>query len=102
MILAYFVGAFSIDGLFKGAAFCKYLCPCQFNFVNAMVSPFEVAVRDVERCTRCTTKDCIAPHGAVSGCELWLFQQTKRGNLDCTFCLDCLHVRRAPTTTSAS
>ena len=92
VILAYFVAAFAIDGLFKGAAFCKYVCPIgQFNFVNAMVSPFEVGVRDAERCTRCTTKDCISPYGAVSGCELWLFQQTKRGNLDCTFCLDCLH-----------
>jgi hypothetical protein len=92
VILAYFVTAFTIDGLFKGAAFCKYVCPIgQFNFVNATVSPFEVAVRDEDRCTRCTTKDCIAPRGALSGCELWLFQQTKYGNLDCTFCLDCVH-----------
>jgi hypothetical protein len=26
----------------------------------------------------------------VSGCELWLFQQTKYGNLYCTSCLDCI------------
>ena len=25
------------------------------------------------------------------GCELWLFQQRKVGNMDCTFCLDCVH-----------
>ena len=25
------------------------------------------------------------------GCELWLFQQRKYGNQDCTFCLDCVH-----------
>ncbi|MFC2037564.1 FesM, partial [Chloroflexota bacterium] len=25
------------------------------------------------------------------GCELWLFQQRKVGNMDCTFCLDCAH-----------
>src|SRR5262249_10745037 len=30
----YFVAAFVVDGFFRGAAFCKYLCPIgQFNFV---------------------------------------------------------------------
>ena len=24
------------------------------------------------------------------GCELWLFQEQKVGNMDCTFCLDCV------------
>ena len=28
------------------------------------------------------------------GCELWLFQERKAGNMDCTFCLDC--VRACP------
>jgi hypothetical protein len=27
----------------------------------------------------------------LRGCELWLFQERKTGNLDCTFCLDCVH-----------
>lgn len=26
-----------------------------------------------------------------NGCELWLFQERKRGNVDCTFCLECVH-----------
>jgi polyferredoxin len=29
--------------------------------------------------------------GAARGCELALFQQRKVGNMDCTFCLDCIH-----------
>ena len=42
--------AFVIDGLFRGAAFCKYVCPIgQFNFVQSLVSPLEVKVRDHER-----------------------------------------------------
>ena len=28
---------------------------------------------------------------AKYGCELWLFQPRKVGNMDCTFCLDCIH-----------
>jgi hypothetical protein len=27
----------------------------------------------------------------LNGCELWLFQERKAGNMDCTFCLDCIH-----------
>ncbi|MGE3269903.1 MAG: FesM [Chloroflexota bacterium] len=134
---AYFLGAVVVDGFFKGAAFCKYVCPIgQFNFVNSLQSPFEVAIRSADTCAACTTKDCIAgrqtpalvpatstnqavarSHAAgatgqplpllpapsprtsrrasgrpqLNGCELWLFQERKVGNLDCTFCLDCIH-----------
>jgi len=127
VIVAYFAGAFTIDAIFQGATFCKYVCPIgQFNFVNALVSPLEVAVRDRAICAHCTTKDCIsgryepvttatplvqiarrpalpvlpaptapaavATRGRLSqqGCELWLFQEQKVGNMDCTFCLDCV------------
>ncbi len=137
--LAYFGVAFVVDGFFKGAAFCKYVCPIgQFNFVNSLVSPLEVRVRDTTTCATCTTHDCIkghfgpapgprparaarpaiplqsvaaptagmavaaaapapaaaaAEHGPLlqTGCELWLFQDRKHGNMDCTFCLDCVH-----------
>ena len=141
--LAYFAAAFAIDGIFKGAAFCKYVCPIgQFHFVNGMVSPLEVKVRQPSLCGDCTTKDCIkgryaprseprtlrhsskseslrhsgeqhtqaagpaAPQNPIkaasnvstpaglrlvqTGCELWLFQERKSGNMDCTFCLDCI------------
>ncbi len=60
IILAYFVAAFVIDAFFRGAAFCKYVCPIgQFNFVNSLVSPLEVSVRDTSICASCPTKDCI-------------------------------------------
>jgi hypothetical protein len=32
-----------------------------------------------------------AKPAVVRGCELWLFQPSKVGNMDCTFCLDCIH-----------
>ena len=59
--LTYFVAAFAIDGIFKGAAFCKYVCPIgQFHFVHGMVSPLEVKVRQPDICGACPTKDCIS------------------------------------------
>jgi hypothetical protein len=116
LVVAYFAAVLVIDGLFKHAAFCKFVCPIgQFNFVASTLSPLEVKVRDQEVCDRCTTKDCIRgrraaianPQSASSkpqasastrdfvilqrGCELALFQPRKVGNLDCTFCLDCVH-----------
>jgi len=99
LIIIYFAGALLIDAVFKHATFCKFVCPIgQFNFAAATVSPFAVTVRDHEVCGHCATKDCIrgvrepeAPLVSIQrGCELALFQPRKVGNVDCTFCLDCV------------
>ena len=99
LILAYFVTVLVVDGFFKHASFCKFVCPIgQFNFVASTLSPFEVKVRDQEVCTSCHTLDCIRGRRepvsdlvVIRGCELALFQPRKVGNMDCTFCLDCVH-----------
>ena len=99
LILAYFLGVLMVDGLFKHASFCKFVCPIgQFNFVASTLSPLEVKVREEEVCTSCQTKDCIRGRRepatdlvTIRGCELALFQPRKVGNMDCTFCLDCVH-----------
>jgi hypothetical protein len=100
IIVGYFAAILVIDGIFKHATFCKYICPIgQFNFLASTVSPLEVEVRDQQVCSDCHTKDCIRGHHAPNsdlviiqrGCELALFQPSKVGNMDCTFCLDCVH-----------
>ncbi len=116
LIVSYFAAALVIDTFFRRASFCKYVCPIgQFNFLGSTMAPLEVAVRDPQTCSKCQTKDCIrgvrtqsAPlvsHAGPSemqtqrielpihqrGCELGLFQPRKVGNLDCTFCLDCVY-----------
>jgi ferredoxin len=116
LAIAYFVAVLLIDGLFKHASFCKFVCPIgQFNFIASTLSPLEVQVRDQGVCNRCATKDCIRGRREVGiarpadegnsrgvgnasdfvilqrGCELALFQPRKVGNMDCTFCLDCVH-----------
>lgn len=96
LVVFYFAAVLAVDGLFQHASFCKYVCPIgQFNFVAATASPLEVKVRDVAACDSCATRDCIkgTPAGAPHprrGCELALFLPRKVGNLDCTFCLDCV------------
>ena len=91
IVLGYFGAAFAVDGLFRGASFCKYVCPIgQFNFVQSLASPLTVRARTLDTCRRCATHDCIRGNAQHRGCELELFQPEKRGNLDCTFCLDCV------------
>ena len=92
IVVGYFVTALVVDGWFRGASFCKYVCPIgQFHFLNALVSPLEVKVRSAAVCASCDTHDCIRGNAAGHGCELHLFQPRKSGNFDCTFCLDCVH-----------
>jgi hypothetical protein len=100
IVLGYFAAALVVDLTFTGASFCKYVCPVgQFNFVASMLSPLEVRVRDRDVCRTCKTVACIKGQREVHeplivmqrGCELGLFLPSKVGNLDCTFCLDCVH-----------
>jgi cytochrome c oxidase assembly factor CtaG/polyferredoxin len=92
LALGYFALALVIDGLFRGASFCKYLCPIgQFNFVQSLASPLEVKARDPAVCASCRTMDCIRGRDGIPGCELNLFLPRKAGNMDCTTCLDCVH-----------
>ena len=99
LIVGYFAGAIVVDTLFSGASFCKHVCPVgQFNFVASTLSPLEIRSKDQAVCASCRTFDCLkgrrAPEAPAvvlqRGCELHLFVPTKVGNLECTFCLDCV------------
>ena len=91
IIVGYFAAALLIDGMFRGASFCKYVCPIgQFHFVSSLVSPREVKVKSGATCQSCRTHDCIRGNEQARGCELYLFQPKKESSLDCTFCLDCV------------
>jgi hypothetical protein len=99
LIVGYFLTILIVDTTFKHATFCKFICPIgQFNFIASTLSPLEVKVRDHGVCDQCKTNDCIrgrraGPAGLVTiqrGCELALFLPQKAGNMDCTFCLDCI------------
>ena len=112
VILGYFGVALAVDLTFKGASFCKYVCPVgQFNFMASTLSPTEVQIRSAETCRTCRTFECIRGDGGLGigerrsgigdrgsggarGCELGLFLPVKVGNLNCTMCFDC--VRACP------
>src|SRR5262249_49887923 len=92
LIIGYFAAAIVVDGLFAGASFCKFVCPIgQYQFFQSLISPLEVGVRNPAVCGSCQTHDCIRGNQTQRGCELQLFQPRKTSNMDCTFCLDCVH-----------
>lgn len=121
ILAGYVAALLAVDAFFSGASFCKHVCPLgQLHGALAETAPVEVGVRDAAVCERCTTMECIrgvparaavpAPSPtssaaslalpvlatprsapAIPGCELHLAQPRKRGNLDCTFCMDCAH-----------
>lgn len=93
--VGYFAACFLIEGLFPRGTFCRHVCPIgQFHFLSAGVSPLEVQRLDPAVCATCRTHDCLRGNDDGPGCPTGLFLPTKRGSLDCTFCLDC--VRACP------
>jgi cytochrome c oxidase assembly factor CtaG/ferredoxin len=94
-ILGYFAAAIAIDWVFRGASFCKYVCPIgQYQFAFSANSPAEIRVSNSAVCNTCSSHDCLRGNERDRGCETHLFQPAKSGNFDCTFCLDC--VRACP------
>lgn len=93
LIIGYFAAALLVDLLFKKASFCKYVCPIgQFNFLSSTLSFKEVAPKQLSVCHSCTTQDCLRGNAQnnLRGCELHLLMPKKHGNIDCTFCMDCI------------
>jgi cytochrome c oxidase assembly factor CtaG/Fe-S-cluster-containing hydrogenase component 2 len=91
VLLGYVLAVFVIDSIFRGANFCKYVCPIgQFNFVSSLVSPLDLGVKSQSTCSSCSTRDCIRGNETQRGCELQLYLPTKQGNMDCTLCMDCV------------
>ena len=91
IIAGYFVVVTVVDLLFEGATFCKWLCPIgQYQMALSVASPLEVRMRSSDVCADCQTQDCLRGNAAAPGCGTGLFMPKKVGNLDCTFCLDCV------------
>jgi cytochrome c oxidase assembly factor CtaG/ferredoxin len=91
LLIAYVGAAFLVDTFFRGASFCKYVCPIgQFNFVGSLISPTTLQIHSASTCSTCTTRDCIRGNTQQRGCELELYLPEKRSNADCTLCMDCV------------
>ena len=91
--IGYFVAAFVVDGFFPRRGVLQIRLPdraVQLRAVARVAAGSDGAraggVRDLPH-------EGVHPRQRrrIPGCELHLFQPRKQGNLDCTFCLDCVH-----------
>jgi len=91
LIVGMVLAATVTDLLFQGSSFCQWICPVgQWNMAMGMAAPAEVTVRDAQVCVRCATQDCIRGGPAGRGCGTGLFLPRKVGNMECTWCMDCV------------
>ena len=89
--VAYFATAFVLEAFFTRNSFCMYVCPLgTFNFLYSTVSPLHISAHNFHTCRDCKGHECINGSATQQGCQLELFVPTMQGNLDCTFCLDCV------------
>ena len=80
LIVTYFAAVLLVDGAFKHASFCKFVCPIgQFNFVASLVSPLEIKVRDDGVCSGCATRDCIRGRRAETSGLVTISRQWSSG-----------------------
>jgi cytochrome c oxidase assembly factor CtaG/ferredoxin len=91
LLIGYVATASIINAVFRGASFCKYVCPVgQFSFIASLFAPLELKARSKQTCSNCETHDCVRGNRTQRGCELKLYLPKKAGNLDCTLCMDCV------------
>ena len=91
LLIGYVSAASIVNSVFRGASFCKYLCPVgQFNFLASLFAPFELGARSKHACSNCSTHDCVRGNQTHRGCEMKLYLPRKVGNFDCTLCMDCV------------
>jgi ferredoxin len=91
VLIGYVVAATALNGLFRSAVFCKYLCPMgQFNFLLSRLAPWTVRVKSQRTCSSCVSHACVRGTATEPGCPMQLYLPQKIGNLDCTLCLHCI------------
>jgi len=87
LVIGYFAAAIIVDGLFKGASFCKYVCPIgQYQFIQSLISPVEVGVRISQFARRVKRMTAFAETTSSADASCNSFQPRKTSNMDCTFC----------------
>ena len=91
IVLGYFIAALAVDGFFEEPAFASLCVPSgNSTLSNPSLRRSRSKVRRPDICASCRTFDCIKGNASQQGAELELFQPRKSGNMDCTFCLDCI------------
>ena len=91
LLLAFFVAAIGMALVYKGRAFCRYVCPIGgLIAIYSMFSPLELRSKCLEVCRGHRVKECIKGTDTSHGCPMFVTPMTLDRNNYCNFCSECI------------
>lgn len=91
MLLFFAVLAFGMALIFKGRAFCRYICPTGIILaVTSMLSGSELRYKSHSICKSHGVKECIVGTDKGQACPMFEFPQVLDSNNFCVYCTECI------------
>lgn len=91
VLLALVIVAVALSVLYDNRVFCRYVCPVGgFIGLYAMLSPFELRVRDCKTCLEHSAKDCVVGNERGYGCPWMVYPGKLARNTYCGLCFECI------------
>lgn len=91
LLIAFFLVASAMALVFKGRAFCRYVCPIGGLIgIYSMFSPLELRNKCMEVCRDHRVKECIKGTDHSHGCPMFVTPMTLDRNNYCNFCSECI------------
>ncbi len=90
VLLTILSGAVISGLLFRGRAWCRYVCPLGgMSLVYARTSLLKIRASEAA-CAECATKDCVVPDALYQGCPMHLTPFAIDTVSSCSFCGSCV------------
>lgn len=91
ILLGFFAAAVGIALVFKGRAFCRYVCPIGGLIgIYSMFSPLELRNKCLDVCRQHKIKECIKGTDKSYPCPMFQTPMTLDRNNYCNFCSECI------------
>ncbi len=91
LLIGFFVVAGGMAMVFKGRAFCRYVCPIGGLIgIYSMFSPVELRNKCLDVCRSHKVKECIKGTGTSRPCPMFVTPMTLDRNNYCNFCSECI------------
>jgi polyferredoxin len=91
LLLGFFAAAIGMALVYKGRAFCRYVCPIGGLIgIYSMFSPLELRNKCLDVCREHKIKECIKGTDKSHGCPMFVTPITLDRNNYCNFCSECI------------
>lgn len=91
LLIGFFAVAIGMAVVFKGRAFCRYVCPIGgLISIYSMFSPIELRNKCLDVCRGHKVKECIKGTETSRPCPMFVTPMTLDRNNYCNFCSECI------------